>query len=126
MHIDRRKTRSDFRDLALRFWLCATAERGQLDGLVLADQAGLLIAASMPQRAAEEVAAQAPYLAGHAELLNAVMGNDAFPLTVHELSLSSQPIYICGVGRPIMDNTLIQDVQSGVQRIFANAASLPC
>ena len=59
---ERRRKRSSFSGLALHYWLAAVARRKHLWGLVLADSAGLLVAASMKGEEAEEVAALAPLL----------------------------------------------------------------
>ncbi|MBI4951881.1 MAG: hypothetical protein HY908_07585 [Myxococcales bacterium] len=60
---ERRTKRSNVPGLALQHWLAAVAEREGLFGLVLADDSGLLIGASLPDAEAAELAALAPGLA---------------------------------------------------------------
>jgi hypothetical protein len=115
---ERRRIRSEYKDIALQFFFRSVAETNQLIGLVLADSMGLLVASSLPRRVAEEIAAQAPYLAGASELFNAISGNEDYPLMVHEISVGGHPFYLCLVGRAKVKDQSLTSAEGGVRRIL--------
>jgi hypothetical protein len=118
MYLERRKDRSTYKDRALRRWFQSEAERNQLLGFVLADTSGLLVATSLPQRASEEMAAQAPYLFERPDLLQKMVKNEDYPVIVDLIAGQASPLFLCAIGKGSMGKKHLTSVKNGVQRIL--------
>jgi hypothetical protein len=118
MERERRRARSEYREQALRLFFSSVAEKNDLMGLVLCDPSGLLVASNLPTRVAEEVAAEAPFLAGQEGLLNALTRNEEYPLFVQEVQIAGQSLFLCIVGRLVMEPQSLVHAEGGVKRIL--------
>ena len=117
MILERRRKRSSFAGLALKYWFAAVGRRLGLEGLVLADDGGFVVASNLSPSEAEELAALAPLRAGDAARYAASAGP---PMLVRQLMLGKIPLYLCAVGRGARSLGL-QLAEGGVQRILAEA-----
>jgi hypothetical protein len=107
MSIDRRRNRSPFTSIALARWLDAVAAKHGLEGVVLADPCGLLVAhGAMDVDRAEAVAAIACL---------PVTGTEE--LAIHRFEHDGETLYLCGLGRR-RTPTALERAQTGVQRIL--------
>jgi hypothetical protein len=89
--IDRRQKRSDSFGPALEYWLDAAARRAGVEGLVLADDHGLVVASTVPRERAEAVAANAPLALRSVDPAGA-------PVTVKPMAVGEIPMFLCAVG----------------------------
>jgi hypothetical protein len=107
MMIERRRNRSSFTSIALGRFLDSIAAQHALDGVVLADPCGLLVAhGAMDIDRAESVAAIA--------CLPLV---DTEELEIHRFEHDGSMLYLCGLGRRRSSRAL-RSAQTGVQRIL--------
>jgi hypothetical protein len=113
---ERRRKRSSFAGLALHYWLSAVARRKHLWGLVLADSAGLLVAASIKGTEAEEVAALAPLLVQGRRPTTDMPDT---PVVVHQLYLDQSLFYLCAVGDSTRSLEGARLAADGIKRILA-------
>lgn len=119
MNSERRRKRSNFAGLALQYWLSAIAQRQGMQGMVLADSAGLLVAASIRGDAAEEMAALAPLLAraeGDPMLLDGLTHDS--PVQVHRLQVDRTQLFLCVLGDSRRSASGADLATRGVQRIL--------
>ena len=112
---ERRRKRSSFSGLALQYWLGAVAQRKQLMALVLADSAGLLVAASFRGPEAEELAAIAPLLARPGDPLDSV---PSVPVEIRPLRIDRTSLYLCAVGDRRRTADGLSLAVHGVERIL--------
>jgi len=115
MREERRKQRSEYWDLALQYFLQARAQRNKLVGLILADTSGLLVSSTMSRAYSERIAARAPMLIKRKVKLDSPMGK---PVQIQKLSVGSDPLYICAVGGPGLDEELFGTIEGDVKRII--------
>ncbi len=116
---ERRSRRSHLSHLALRYQLEHVKASGGLEALVLADDAGMVLASAGESGVCEELAAVAP-----------LMGRSAFgmpmpPLlrnadvSVRALSLNGQDLFLASVGGGVARDALLTHSVAGVQRILS-------
>lgn len=119
MLTERRSRRSHLSHLALRYQLEHVKTNGGLEALVLADDAGMLVAAAGETGVCEELAAVAP-LMGRSPL-----GMPLPPLlrggevSVRPISLNGQDLYLASVGGGVARDALLSHSMAGVQRILS-------
>lgn len=107
MSIERRKNRSSFTSVALTRWLESVAEKHDLEGVVLADPSGLLVAhGAIDVDRAEAVAAIACLPMAASEEID-----------VHRFEHDGDTLYLAGLGRS-RKHTALRSAQLGVQRIL--------
>ncbi len=116
---ERRHRRSHLSHLALRYQLEDVRASGGLEALVLADEAGMLVAAAGEAAVCEELAAVAPLMG------RSPMGMPLPPLlrgaevAVRPLSLNGQELYLASVGGGVARDALLSHSMAGVQRILS-------
>lgn len=116
---ERRGRRSGDRAKALRYQLEHTRERGRFEALVLADDAGLVVAAAGQKGVCEELGAYAPLFT------RAPLGMPLPPLLmgaevgVRPVKLLGQDLYLACVGGGVARDALLSHSSAGVQRILA-------
>lgn len=115
---ERRRKRSSFTALALQYWLNAVAQRNKLMALVLADSAGLLVAASFRGPEAEELAALAPLVASPGRQLAALEEAPSLPMEIRPMSIDRASLYLCAVGDLTRTGDGLRIAEGGVQRIL--------
>lgn len=107
MSIERRTNRSSFTSIALTRWLDAIASKHALEGVVLADRSGLLLAhGAMDVDRAEAVAAIA-----------CLTVESTDEIAIHRFEHEGNTLYLCGLGRGRSPNALHR-ARTGVQRIL--------
>lgn len=107
---ERRCRRSRYTSQALRYWLAAVARRQAVASLVLADQAGLLIAASSDGLEADEVAATAP-------LGRPPSGG---PVAVQTVTVHQAPLFLCVRGPVPRQRAALDEARAGIARILGD------
>jgi hypothetical protein len=120
-HPDRRlDPRTSLQD-SIRRWLSAEAERGGFATLVVADDGGLVVAASDPSARGELLAALAPL---PDEARTAIVGR--MDVVSTPVTLMGDRYYLCGtrgrdehVADESSNDTTIDDAVDGVERILA-------
>lgn len=109
MKVERRQNRSPFTSIALTRWLDAVAARNGLSGIVLGDDAGLLVAhGAMDVDRAEAVAAIAPI----------DIGDVPGAMKVIRFEHDGAPLILAGLGKEPRAEVLL-DAQRGVARILS-------
>lgn len=106
---ERRCQRSRYTSQALRYWLAAVARRQAVASLVLADEAGLLIAASSDGPEADEVAATAPLRAPPS----------GGPQAVQTVTVHQTPLLLCVRGPLARQRAALDEARAGIDRILA-------
>jgi len=107
MSIERRTNRSSYTSIALTRWLDAIASKHALEGVVLADRSGLLLAhGAMDVDRAEAVAAIA-----------CLTVESTDEIAVHRFDHDGDTLYLCGLGRRRSPSALLK-AKAGVQRIL--------
>lgn len=112
---ERRRKRSSYAGLALQYWLGAVAQRKKLMALVLADSAGLLVAASFQGPEAEELAALAPLLARPGDPMDAAPN---VPVEIRPMQIDRTSLYLCAIGDRSRTADGLLAAENGVQRIL--------
>ena len=113
MKVERRSNRSPYTSIALSRWLDAIAARSGLTGLVLGDDAGLLVAhGTMDVDRAEAVAAIAPL----------DMGDVPGAMSVVRFDHEGAPLILAGLGKGPHVPALL-DAQIGISRILSERAA---
>ncbi len=87
MHLERRRKRSNYKALALRYYLASVARRHRVVAMVIADAAGLLVAGSLTGPEAEELAAVAPLLMRQNEQGQTVADRHRLPMRIDTLDV---------------------------------------
>lgn len=118
MWLERRRKRSEHAGLALRYLLAAVAARTNMLGLVLADEHGLVVAASLSPENAEPVAALAPFRAGRVRLPTHLLPRPPVPMATMTLDLDGTTLYLCALGGPEIDTRELEETAIGVIRIL--------
>ena len=114
MKFDRRTDRSEFRGPALDLWLDSVARRSRLDALVLADERGLLVAASGSHYDAERLAAE-----------SAIAAAERAPERyVRAVELDGDRVYLTAVGSQGDPEPGVATAWEGVRRILRQPANL--
>ena len=118
MNVERRRKRSSYSGLALRYWLTSVASQQRLFALVLADAAGLLVASSLGGPEAEELAAVAPLLARPDEAGINVAERSDVPVVIHKLLFDQSSFFLCAVGDRKRSRQSVRVAEGGVRRIL--------
>ncbi len=118
MQVERRRKRSSYTGLALQYWLYSIAQRKRLFALVLADSAGLLVAASFHGPEAEELAAVAPLLSRPTETGQVGRDRSRIPMVIQRLPVDRASLYLCAVGDRERSRDGVRLAADGVQRIL--------
>ncbi len=114
---ERRRKRSSFAGLALQYLFNAIARRQGLQGIVLADTAGLVVATNLQKGDAEEVAAMAPLMARSAGLeYDWYWGS---PLVMRQVEIDGYPFYLCALGANMPAIQGAREAAGAVDRILA-------
>lgn len=116
--VERRMQRSERRDLALRYQIEHARGQARLEALVLADDAGIVIAGSGDDAVCEELAAIAP-------LMSRSLGMPMPPLlrgadvAVRTVRVHGQRLFLASVGGTVARDALLSTSLRGVERILA-------
>ncbi len=116
---DRRKQRSEDPLVALHYQLAHARTRDNLDAVVLADEAGIVVAGAGAWAACEEMAAYAPLIADAAAPMTDRMLAFRDDLSVRSLAFGGGAVFLCTRGRP-SEETLATTAR-GVERILRAA-----
>lgn len=119
MHLERRRKRSNYKALALRYYLASVARQHRVVAMVIADAAGLLVAGSMVGPEAEELAAVAPLLMREDDQGQTVADRHRLPMSIDTLDVDGSSLYLCAVGADQACTTGIGQARNGVTRILA-------
>ena len=114
MMLERRRKRSGFTALALKYWFSAVAQRTRVFGLVLADSAGLLVASNLPKPEAEELAAVAPLL----QRPTTVPSQVEVPMTIKPVMIGRTQLFLCVIGARDTRTSGASLAETGVHRIL--------
>ena len=117
---ERRIRRSSMTGEALHYQLESVAKEQELVALVLADSAGILVAANRAGPEAEELAAVAPIAARRASLCpkNPVAEERYLPCAVGQLTVDDVPLFLLAVGDRRKARMAIASACFGVRRIL--------
>lgn len=116
---DRRTRRSVERQTALRYQLEYTREKGGLEAVVVADDAGLIVGCAGESGVCEELGAYAPLM------VRSVLGMPLPPMlrggdvSVRPMSLNGQPLFLATIGGGVARDALLAHSEQGVSRILA-------
>ena len=117
---ERRTRRSPVQPTALRYQLEHTRERGTFEALVLADDAGLVLAAAGERGLCEELGAIAPLMG------RSPMGMRLPPLlrggevAIRPVQLHGQELYIACIGGNVARDALLTHSTAGIERILTS------
>lgn len=114
---ERRRKRSNFAGLALKYLFNSIVSRQGLEALVLADAAGLVVASSKRDDDAEEVAALAPLMARSTGLQHDWYWGA--PMTMQEVEIDQDIFYLCALGDNGSALDAAREAAGGVDRILA-------
>jgi hypothetical protein len=123
---DRRQRRSDDPLLALHYQLARSRYEGRLDAIVVADDAGIVVAGAGAWPVCEELAAYAPLLV-QGLWCEPGLGKEGrmaelrAEVDVRPVHVDGQTVLLCARGGPLCANT-VEKAASGVARILRNAA----
>jgi hypothetical protein len=115
MQVERRTQRSNFSDQALGFWLSSRARESGLEGLVLADSSGLLVATNMAPEAAEPVAASGALMHSRRDIPESMKNR---PASVCAFAIGGQELLLCTVGAAAPTGESFGELVAGVERIL--------
>jgi len=118
MSRERRRKRSSYVGLALQYWLSSVAQRKRLMALVVADSAGLLVAASFQGPEAEELAALAPLLARPGQPGAPLDEAPELPMEIRQMQVDCSSLYLCAIGDLRSTSDGLRLAESGIQRIL--------
>lgn len=119
MFVERRRKRSSYIGLSLHYWLQAIAQQHRLMALILADSAGLLVAASARGPEIEELAAVTPLLARNDDQGRNVVQRRNLPMAIASVPVDKLPFFLCAVGNTEENETSVNEAMAGVLRILA-------
>ena len=114
---ERRRKRSSFAGLALQYLFNAIARRQGLQGIVLADTSGLVVATNVKMADAEEVAAMAPLM-----VKSAGLEYDWYwgaPLVIRQVEVEGEPFYLCALGANMPAMQGASEAAGALDRILA-------
>lgn len=117
---ERRLRRTTDRFLALRYQLEHTRESGGLEALVLADDAGLVVAASGDDAVCAELGAVAPLVA------RSIMGMPmpgllrGAEVAIRSVSACGHQLYLACVGGGVARDVHLHSSRAGIERILAS------
>lgn len=115
---ERRIDRSRFKDQALQSWLDAVAQRNSVEGIVVGDSTGLLIAAGIAGEAAEEMAVAAASQANPSQQEMLVVGEKGSSLFILGMTFEEQLLYVCTKGEQADSKAALEEAIEGINRIL--------
>jgi hypothetical protein len=113
---ERRRRRSEFRGNALDLWLRSVSSRCGLEGLVLSDDRGLLVASNLERNEAEEVAVAGRLLAAMQE--KGARLSPRLPLAAAAQEYGEERLCLCALGERNRGQQGLAMAWPGVQRIL--------
>jgi hypothetical protein len=126
---ERRVRRSNIPVEAVRLQLRSLEDRFHLEGLVLADQRGIIVASSEANLALSEVLAAFAPIADHdddelyAALANQVPGTEGKEFARTTFQLDGEALYLCGLTESDADSTDgFEAAIGGVRRIIGESS----
>ena len=119
MHLERRRKRSNYKALALQYYLASVARRHRVVAMVVADNAGLLVAASMQGPESEELAAVAPLLMREDASGQTVADRHRLPIAIDPIDIDGSELFICAVGQEAGCAAGLDQARGGVERILS-------
>lgn len=114
---DRRRRRSDDLQVALSYQLDHSRAMASLDALVLADAAGLVIAASGSEPMCEELGALAPIACRAPGLLSTAL--DGADVAFEALQVHGQQLFLAASGGNVAREAHLTRSKEGVSRILS-------
>lgn len=122
---ERRTLRSEDTHTALSYQLAFAAVQSGMEGLVLADHHGLLLASSPCTRRPEEIAACSPMALDPEVPLGEDLGRRE-DVTVHCFDLDGSRLFLVGLGGMVSRRAMaLARAMRGVCRILRTTATLP-
>lgn len=116
---ERRRKRSERAEEALTLWLRSTAQRMRLPCLVLADDAGLLVASSLDRDRSDELAALAPLLARRDADGRTPMERHGVPMGIHAVDHEGMTLLLIAVSAEVQRRERgLAAARLGVRRIL--------
>jgi hypothetical protein len=97
---ERRKSRSPFTLEALRLQLEACRRAAELDGMVVSDEDGLLIAAAGDAEACDEIAARLPLIGQRTEEFHGVLlsAENGWKVQMRRFQVGTSELYLAAIG----------------------------
>lgn len=120
---ERRRRRSDDPITALHYQLSEVRRLASFDAVVLADDAGCLVAGAGAWPVCEELAAYAPLLDKHDGLRSVVSARVALVAAQAEklaFEVEGQQVWLCGRGGAGSRGAALERARAGVSRILAS------
>jgi len=122
--LDRRRKRSNDPLVALHYQLAQTRKDGRFDAVVVADDAGVVVAGAGAWATCEELAAYAPLIAQgglpEAALRGSRVAEMGSMMEVVAVEVGGQTVLLCARG--VRGPKAMQNAAQGVARILAKAA----
>ena len=118
---ERRRTRRAFKDVSLRHWLQAVAERNGASAIVIADGTGLLVAGGIEDDEGERMAATAALQAQEDQDLT-VADDRGTTMLIRRFSWQQETLYVCVRGEPERCRAALVEAHDGILRILEEAA----
>ena len=122
---ERRFKRSVNTTRALCLQLKASVNKGQLDGMVLADDEGVCLAAAGDTDACQEIAAQLPLVGRKVPQFAGVLFGDAsaWDIAIRRIELLGSELYLCAIGDSLSRQDQLERSVGGVSRILLPKAA---
>jgi len=117
--VERRLRRSDRPDIALRYQLERTLEKGRLEAVVLASEEGLPVAAAGDPAICAELAAVAPWLSRSVFSMPQLPLLRGAELACRPILVHGQSLYLVTAGGSVARDALLTSSVSGLERILA-------
>lgn len=97
---ERRRRRSPDPLQALRYQLDETRRRGHFDGMVVADEDGLCLAASGETVACDEIAARLPLIARSLDYFEGLVRSPKarWPVRMSRIAIDKSRLFVCAIG----------------------------
>ena len=122
---ERRHHRSVNTTRALCFQLSAALKRAKLEGMVLADEEGVCLAAAGDDQACDEIAAHLPIMGRKVGTFEGILfgPSSKWDIQMRRFDVEGTNLYMCAIGdSQIRDNQLAQSID-GVSRILLPQAA---
>ena len=120
---DRRHTRSANTTRALCLQLSASLRNAELEGLVLADDDGVCLAAAGDNGACNEIAAHLPLLGRKVNEFEGILfgPESQWDVQMRRFDVEGHNLYLCAIGGSPVRNDQLQHSLGGVARILMPA-----
>lgn len=121
---ERRHKRSANTTRALCFQLSASLHKASLEGLVLADDDGVCLAAAGDNRACNEIAAHLPLLGRKVNEFEGILfgPESQWDVQMRRLDIEGSQLYLCAIGGSEARNDQMAHSLGGIARILLPAA----